>query len=145
MMHGNSPMFTFRRRSTNHLSLAGKLCACVATALIALLVWLSADPEAHELFHPHESAALARVAPSILRVLHQTAPNPAAPALPHHGTAEHHCVICDFAAGCTDVMLFALLVFMGGTRLIGVTFRFNPSVPRMFFGRHAPSCGPPLV
>ena len=60
--------FRFQKKD-GHSSIAGRAVGTAAVLLVALLVWLSADPEAHERFH-HDA-----------------------------GAEDHHCVITDFATG----------------------------------------------
>lgn len=119
-MHPNVMFFRFRssgfgRRPT----VLGQVAAWLAVGLLGLLVWLAADPEAHELFHPDAAAE-------------------------HADGDEHHCVVTDFTVGGTDLAILAVFVLLG-LRLIarlapvvGVAVR---STPR---SRHAPSCGPPV-
>lgn len=131
-MHRNLMFFRHqssgsRRRPTRF----GQGVASLAVALLGLLSWLAADPEAHEFFHPEAAAC------STCGHAHES------DATSRGGADEHHCVVTAFAAGGTDLALFTDFVLLGLRQIahlapgVGVAAR---STPR---SRHAPSCGPP--
>jgi len=117
-----------RRRPTRF----GQGVAWLAAALLGVLSWLAADPEAHEFFHPEAAAC------STCGHAHES------DATPRGGADEHRCVVTAFAAGGTDLAIFAVFVLLG-LRLIAhlapVVGAAARSSPR---SRHAPSCGPPV-
>ncbi|MSU67520.1 MAG: hypothetical protein EXS40_02945 [Opitutaceae bacterium] len=120
---------------TRRPTLLGRGVACLAVGLLGLLVWLAADPEAHEFFHPPQVACAA--------CGHAHAAPLPEPAPADEG--DHHCIVTDFAAGCTDLAVFAVFAFAGlrlAARGVSAVSFVAPRAPRH---RHAPSCGPPLA
>jgi len=116
-----------RRRPTRF----GQGVAWLAVALLGVLSWLAADPEAHEFFHPEAAAC------STCGHAHESDASPTGRA------DEHHCIVTAFAAGGTDLAILAVFVLLGLRLLahlapgIDVVTRATPR------SRHAPSCGPP--
>lgn len=138
-------MIYFRHPRTLLPTRLSRLTAWLGVAVLGLLVWLSADPAAHEGLHRHEvnPPSQVRLHPDVLAALHRAhAPVPAEPCSP---AEADHCVICDFAAGATDLAVVAAFIFLGlrwVARLI-VMGAWRGRCNGFF--RHAPSCGPPLA
>jgi len=105
--------------SPGRLTLLGQVAAWFAVALLGLLMWFAADPEAHEIFHPDAAG--------------------------HSGGEAHHCVVTDFTTGCTDLAILAVFVLVGLrliVRIAPVIDSVARTTPRH---KHAPSCGPPVA
>jgi hypothetical protein len=123
-------------------SLLGQAVAWLAVGLVGLLAWLAADPAAHEFFHPeaadHHASAHGHAA-----CAHDHADDAEGPTSADSHD-EHRCIVTTFAAGATDLVVFAFFVFSG----LSLAARFVPTVAPIVRAapsfRHAPSCGPPV-
>jgi len=105
--------FRFHRK-TGDLTLAGSSVAWLGVALIALLVWLSADPSAHERFHPDAA-----------------------------GGDEHHCVVTEFAAGEAYYLSPVIVVRPAETIAEVIQVRAIEAPRESADYVLLPSCGPP--
>lgn len=105
-----------------------RLVAVVCLVLVGLLSWLAVDVHAHHVLH----AAVAGT-----------------PAADHaHGggnpDGDAACVITQFLAGATDLLVLALLALLFVRRRCVADVRAVDWRPRAAaFGWHAPGCGPP--
>ena len=138
-------MIFFRHPHTLRPTRLSRLTAWLGVALLGLLVWLSADSAAHERLHRHEVSppAQVRLHPDVLAALHRAhAPVPAESGSP---AGADHCVICDFAAGATDLAVVAAFVFLGLWLVARLLVRVTLCGRAHDFFRHAPSCGPPVA
>lgn len=94
-------------------TLAARITGGVAMLLIAVLVWLSADPEAHERFH-HDAD-------------HE----------------DHHCVVTDFAMGEGYYVAPRIVVAPAGMVFEVVRFTVVEALREPVDYRLLPICGPP--
>jgi hypothetical protein len=105
--------FRFQRQDGSS-SCFGRTTAVAGLLLVALLAYLSADPEAHERFH-HDA-----------------------------GKDDHHCVVTDFAAGEAFFLAPRLTVRPAVTPLYEIVRGEAPEFfPRPVAFALLPSCGPP--
>lgn len=137
--------FRFQRPGFRRPTLLGRATAWLAAVSVIVLTWLAADPAAHDCFHPRESAALTCVHPAILAALHLAHENASLPrGMASAAHVHHRCVICDFAAGCTDVTVIAFFIFAGFRIILQLRVVSDAVRSARSRDKHAPSCGPPL-
>jgi hypothetical protein len=107
-------LFRFHR-SDGSSSIASRAIGTAAVLLIALLVYLAADPEAHERFH-HDA-----------------------------DESDHHCVVTEFAAGEALVLTVALVVQPLVLRFVRIHWVQIPALHATVDLLLQPSCGPPFA
>jgi len=111
--------------------------AWLGAGLIGILTWLAADPGAHEYFH-FERAPAALEAHDHADRAHNHAAGEG-----HDTHDEHQCIVTDFAAGATDVIVVSLLVFASLRLIARIATPSSALVLPAARFRHAPTCGPP--
>lgn len=107
-----------------------RLVAVACAGLIAILVWLAADPAAHHALHDAAAAATAGVSDH------------------DHGSENDDagCIVTTFLVGATDLFWLAILSLLFALRPLAslpATARLIPG--RAPFARSNPSCGPPRL